>query len=308
MMSAEPNVENNAMEEIIYRIACAPGSTPENGICFAAKTSGLFRSTDGGQTWTYALDSLNLEAALPALDVVISPDFENDKMVFAGVPGGILYSFDRGETWQVVPLGSPPPVVCALVISPNYIQDGILLAGTMEDGVFRCANRGQDWHSWNFGLLDLNVLCLAISPSFGTDETMFAGTESGIFCSTNGGRAWKEIDLPIGYEPVISLALSPNYAQDKTLLAGTETQGLYQSKDGGKQWTRLAADQIPVAVNQIIFSPDNILVLNEDQVLQSKDSGTSWQSLSAGVLTLSVPATTGAPLLAGMDNGDISTL
>ncbi|MBN2503020.1 MAG: hypothetical protein JXB38_19730 [Anaerolineales bacterium] len=308
MMSAEPNVKNNAMEEIIYRIACAPGTTPGTGICFAAKTSGLFRSTDSGQIWAYALDSLNLETALPALDVVLSPDFANDKMVFAGVPGGILYSFDRGETWQVVPFGSPPPVVCALVISPNYVQDGILLAGTMEDGVFRCANRGQDWHSWNFGLLDLNVLCLAISPNFAADETLFAGTESGIFCSTNGGRAWKEINLPIGYEPVISLALSPAYAQDKTLLAGTETQGLYQSTDGGKQWMRLAAAQIPTAVNQIICSPDNILILSQDEVFQSKDNGASWQQLNTGVLTLSTPTAAGVPVLAGMDNGDISSL
>ena len=61
----------------------------------------------------------------------------------------------------------------------------------MDDGVYRSADRGVRWVAFNFGLLDLHVSCLAVSPDYADDETLLAGTESGIFESTNGeiGRA-----------------------------------------------------------------------------------------------------------------------
>ena len=106
----------------------------------------------------------------------------------------------------------PPPVVSALVISPNYARDGILLAGTVEDDVFSTSNRGRHWVACNFGLLDLNTICMAISPGFAHDETSFVGVDSGIFHSTNVGHAWREADFPLELAPVLSLALSPTYS------------------------------------------------------------------------------------------------
>jgi len=103
----------------------------------------------------------------------------------------------RGHGWRNrVRSAVKLPLVSSLVISPNYTHDGTLLAGTMEDGVFRSADRGSHWVAWNFGLLDLNVLYVAISPHFACDEILFAGTETGIFRSTNVGRAWREMDFP----------------------------------------------------------------------------------------------------------------
>ena len=68
----------------------------------------------------------------------------------------------------------------------DFAKDGILLLGTNEDGVLRSADQGRTWASWNFGLVDFNVLCLAISPAFDRDETVFAGTGSGLFLSRDG--------------------------------------------------------------------------------------------------------------------------
>lgn len=105
-----------------------------------------------------------LETPLTTVAVAVSPNFEADRSVFAGVAGGILRSIDGGHNWYIASLSSPPPFVLTLVVSPNFAHDGTLLAGTMEDGVFRWGDRGEYWAAWNFGLLDLNVLCMAISP------------------------------------------------------------------------------------------------------------------------------------------------
>jgi len=78
-------------------------------------------------------------------------------------------------------------MVSSLVVSPDFAIAGTFLAGTTEDGIFRSADPGSYWTAQNFDLLDLNVLCLVISPNFARDETLYTGTDSGIFRSTKGG-------------------------------------------------------------------------------------------------------------------------
>lgn len=309
--------EETPAQDITYALGTSP-SFAQDGICFAARGSGLYRSGDGGKTWRSAYGALDLKAPLPTMATAISPDFASDRTVFAGVPGGILRSFDGGENWDVVQLPSPPPVVSALVISPDYIRDGIVLAGTVEDGVFSTANRGGHWVAWNFGLLDLNTICLAISPDFARDETLFVGTDSGIFRSTNGGRAWREIDFALELAPVLSLALSPGYSQDGILFAGTESHGLYRSEDKGRTWVRLGAAIIIDAVNAILLSPAfpeqaDILVIQADRLLLSRDGGRSWSDwktgveFDAGLACVAAPLglDPGAPLLVGLVDGGV---
>ena len=305
------------IQDITYSLAMSP-SFAQDGICFAARSSGLYRSEDGGDTWHFAYDALDLEAPLATMAVVVSPDFESDQSVFAGVVGGILRSYDGGQSWHVATLPSPPPVVSALVISPNYSQDGTLLAGTLEDGVFRSADRGSHWAAWNFGLLDLNVLCMATSPDFAHDETLFAGTETGKFRSTNGGRAWREVNFPTEFAPVLSLALSPDYTNDGVLFAGTECCGLFYSSDRGHTWTCLGEDIVTEAVNAIVLSPEfpakpDVLVMLSTALLVSRDGGQSWSDWKVGLAfeqglgSVAAPQglDPGAPLLVGLVEGGV---
>jgi photosystem II stability/assembly factor-like uncharacterized protein len=281
-------VEEHPLRDITYALAASPHFA-QDGVCFAARGSGLYRSENGGGTWRCAYDALELETPLATMAVALSPGFESDHSVFAGVPGGILRSFDGGMSWHIATLPSPPPVVTSLVISPQYAQDSILLAGTLEDGVFRSGDRGSHWAAWNFGLLDLNVLCLAISPQFAQDETLFAGTETGIFRSTNGGRAWREVNFSPDRSPVLSLALSPSYATDGILFTGTESHGLFCSNNRGRTWAHLGQKVIGEAVNGIILSSEfaktaDILVILSDSLLVSRDKGKSWSKWQAGVI------------------------
>ena len=309
------------VEDIVYGLATSPNFV-QDGICFAARQSGLYRSEDGGSAdWSYAYESLEMEGALAAMAVAVSPDFESDRSVFAGALGGVLYSLDGGENWQVASLPSPPPIVSAIVLSPNFSQDGTLFVGTMEDGVFLSPDRGRRFRRWNFGLLDLNVLSIAISPAFADDETLFLGTETGVFRSTNGGRAWREVSFPIDYAPVISLALSPNYANDGVLFAGTEAFGLFRSEDRGKTWARLGEDVIEDVVNGIVLSPEfpdtpDILAVLGTALLVSRDGGQTWadwkegMDLKQGVSSVAAPQglAPGAPLLVGLVGGDVLRL
>ena len=314
------------VQDLVYSIAASPAFA-EDGVCFAARQSGLYRSEDAGASWTPAYDSLNLETALPTMAVAVSPNFASDRRVFTGVAGGVMRSADTGRTWEGVLLPEPPPIVPALAISPGFDRDSILLAGTLEDGVFRSADRGSRWARWNFGLLDLQVFCMALSPYYGNDETVFVGTESGIFRSTNGGRAWREVDFSPELAPVLSLVISPGYTHDGedegsgVLFAGTESNGLYRSADRGRTWTRLGEEAITEPINGIVLSPGvsspiTILVALTDRLLVSRDGGESWSdwgtgaSFEPGITCVAAPLglDEGAPLLVGLSEGGVLTV
>jgi photosystem II stability/assembly factor-like uncharacterized protein len=280
--------------------------------CFAACVSGLMRSDDGGATWHNAYGELALQGPASTMAVVVPPDFNHEHLVVAGLAGGFLRSQDGGKHWDGMTLPNPPPTVSAMVISPDFAKDGMMFAATLEDGVFCSTNRGEGWAAWNFGLLDLNVLCLAISPAFAGDETLLAGTESGIFRSTNGGRAWREVELPSGFETMLALTFSPNYASDGVIYAGTETSGLFLSNDRGRTWQRLAEETLTGAVSAICPTRKGLLVLHDGEVLLSKDATrfTPWQAkaLKDVEVTALYAANDLKPVLAGCAGGTLLRL
>jgi hypothetical protein len=46
----------------------------------------------------------------------------------------------------------PPPTVASLALSPTYAQDGFLIAGTLEGGVYDSRDRGTNWKTGNIWL------------------------------------------------------------------------------------------------------------------------------------------------------------
>ena len=78
MAEEEIDLENLSGEEsgLVYGFAAAPGFTPgQHGIAFAALSTGLLKTDDGGQTWQDALAALNLSEPVPVTSLVIAPDF-----------------------------------------------------------------------------------------------------------------------------------------------------------------------------------------------------------------------------------------
>jgi len=318
-MDTQLSSANTLPQDLIYNFAASAwwGRRP-GAACFAARMSGLYRSDDEGATWRLLYESLQLNEPLSTMAVAISPDFEQQPHLFAGLGGGILRSLDGGQHWENVHFPPPPAVVTCLVTSPNYTQDGLLFAGTLEDGLFFSTDCGLHWQAGSFGLLDLKLFCLAVSPNFAHDQTLFAGTHSGLFRSANGGRSWREVSLPPGYDAVFSLALSPHFAQDGVLFAGTETQGLLRSDDGGRSWARLGENILTDAINTVLLSPQfprqpDILALHGGTLLLSHDAGLSWQPWREAALAEKRVTTVlaplgfdpGAPSLVGLLDGDI---
>jgi len=276
-----PEIKENA----VYALAKSADAI------FAARASGLYRSRDQGYTWQNTFDSLNKAESLTAAAVVAE-----DQTVFVGAKGAILRSDDAGESWHLVALSSPPPLVTALALSPNFRQDGTVIAGTAEDGVFVSTDRGASWTAWNFGLIDFSIYTLVISPNFEKDRTVFIGTECGVFRSHNNGRSWRETSFPMESAPVLSIAMSAGY-----LYAGTEASGLFISDDFGLTWHTHISSLISTSINAIhaddALDP-NLYLLLDDRLVHSNDSAASW--ITQQIFTADQMPMTMLPMQAGI--------
>ena len=253
----------SAHTDAVYAFSQSPG------FLYAARLSGLYRSPDKGRTWENTFVSLAQPLAATAVT-------STEKIVFAGVNGAVLRSDNAGESWHMAGLASPPPQVVTLAASPSFREDGIIVAGTADDGIFVSDDGGMNWTAWNFGLLDYHIFALAFSPNFAQDRTIFAGTESGIFRSQNGGRGWSELSFPFDAAPVLSLVVD----MDGRLYAGTESHGLFTSDDGGLNWQQGDDTRFDTAVNTVWLSAPTsheLWLLLEDRLLRSVNHGQSWE-------------------------------
>ena len=268
-----------------------------------ARASGIYRSCDVGTIWEDALASLERRERFAVTALAAA-----DGLIVAGANGAVLRSSDDGASWQITPLPAPPPNVVVLAVSPNFHDDGLIAAGTAEDGVFVSTDRGANWIPWNFGLIDLHVNALATSPQFARDRTIFAGTESGVFRSHNGGRAWREAAFPMEFSPVLSLAVTAN----GRLFAGSESHGAFASDDGGANWRQIPCVS-DAAVNAIHVADSRVWLLFDEALAVSGDEGETWVSdprlLPSGKLAMALlPFPSSGAALIGFADGDLLQL
>lgn len=237
---------------------------------WAASPAGLFRATQG--CWSPARGGLpfaQVGALLARRRFVLA----------AGLDGGAAFSLDGGLSWQSSRIEQTHAPLSCLAASPNFWQDGVLLAGSQGDGLLRSTDSGRSWQLANFGLRSFNIFSLAAAPAWGRKETVFAGSDDGVYLSPNGGRAWKPCGL--SGQVVLALALSPQFEQDQTLLAGTE-DGLYRSADGGQTWRRVdLGPSNAVMVNALLFSSAGLAWAgtSEHGVWLTRDGGATWVAL-----------------------------
>jgi photosystem II stability/assembly factor-like uncharacterized protein len=268
--------------------------------------SGVFRSTDGGVTWTYTSHRLdNLLVSFLAIDP--------SSNLYAGTtsfddPTGLFQSTDGGITWRVI-LGTDD--VIALAIDPS--APSTLYASAIFNGVLKSVNGGTSWTPLPLGLTETAVNALAIDPS--SPSTIYAGTQDytartgGVLKSVNGGQTWSAANTGLPNKPVFVLAIDPIIPA--TLYAGT-SGGLFKSVDGGRSWTAASTGLTNMSVRALVIDSSAPATLYAGTagggVFKSANGGASWEAMSAGLANLYVNAlaidpSNPARLYAGTDGG-----
>ena len=185
-------LKNTGLSETDDVLAFAFNSS--GNIFAGTSSSGVFRSTDYGETWVplngYFPPFAGRIEVSPNGNVFVSPYYSLS---------GIYRSTDNGGVWE----GRE-------VVSGTTIQaletnsDGELFAGTYEKGIYLSTNNGDSWSEINNGLTAKRVPALA----FDSNGYIYAGTiGGGVFRSINSTTSVRKINeiIPPGF------SLSQNY-------------------------------------------------------------------------------------------------
>ncbi|HVN09446.1 MAG TPA: sialidase [Patescibacteria group bacterium] len=232
---------------------------------------GVYKSTDGGDTWT----NMGLKDSERISKILVDPGDSNT--VYVCVPGklwsdsadrGVYKTSDGGKTWSLILKGPNPSTGCSM-ITMSSADSKTLLAGMWD---FR--RKGWTFRS-------------------GGDNAQ-APSGSGLFKTTDGGATWTELDeksakgLPPKPWGRIAVTMAPSNPQVVYALIESPHSALYRSSDGGATWERrddsmwmvwrpfyfanLVVD--PKNENRV-YKPDGALIL-------STDGGKSFSVVSGG--------------------------
>ncbi len=247
-------------------IAGIPGDPMVNYI--GAASGGLWKTTDGGVTWTSIFDD---QEASSIGAIAIAPT--NPDIVWAGtgetfvirpahaMGDGIYKSEDAGKTWKKMGLEktgrigriivhpSNPDIVYVAALGHTY--------GPQQDrGVYKSTDGGASWERILFVDENTGAADIALNPQnpdqllvgmwsihINTWGLRSGGPGGGIYRSMDGGATWKALSengLPGGREnPVGKTGVGISHSNPNVVYALFEidSPALYRSEDFGETWT-----------------------------------------------------------------------
>lgn len=226
----------------IDRIALHP--TNPNIIYVGAPAGGVWKTTDGGNTWN------SLDNYLPILGVAgLAVGNSNPNLVYAlsgnsyGIGNypwasqGLFRSTNGGDTWEQMTM--PASNFNAFELALSSSSDNRLAIAT-SNGVYLTANGGQNWTL----VLSDNAPYHDVKFKPGTGFTMYASSFSGVEYTNNEGITWQ--DATFDAAPTQNgrkvLATSLNNPELVYVLAGPNTSvnafaGFYRSFNSGADFT-----------------------------------------------------------------------
>ncbi len=282
----------------------------QGGALFVGAQQGVFRSDDGGESWT---DTKVPAEDRPIYSLMIPPDAPDT--IYAGSdPAAIYKSEDRGATWQrlatIQPEGAIPgafPVrVLKMAMDPN---DTVHIYAALEvGGVIRSLDGGESWEDISAGLIELSHEphlrnCIlsddltegmmdlhALTVSAEQPGTVWIANRMGLFVSEDRGDNWREFgidrfsDLHYGRD----LTVSPHDPCVFVAALSDSSRGVagsvYRSDDTGANWQRIdhdiSIDSTLMTVTVSKHDPNRIFCgARLGQVFGTEDGGKNWVSL-----------------------------
>lgn len=195
----------------ITRAGGFPELAAAKGHPMATGPVGVFRSLDGGVTWTHLLNGL---PNLSATDVAVDPVDPNNVYacigrIFGAPENGIYKSTDGGDSWVKLTNGLPSSNVgrISMAIAPSLPSRLYTLIAEAADasggsaetlGGWRSDDSGQTWTEMTStpGMQATYGWFLSVvSVRPGTPDWVFMGGLS-LHRSTNGGASWSTITPP----------------------------------------------------------------------------------------------------------------
>ena len=282
---------------------------------FGAVAGGVWKTVDGGATWSPIFDKVKSTASIGALAVSAS----DHNIIYVGTGeaaprgnvtygDGVYKSIDGGKNWKNVGLKDTRNIGAVIVHPENpdivfVAALGHLFGPNQERGIFRTTDGGKTWtkvlgKDENTGGIDIvfdpnnpNTLFAALwqmrrQPWFFSS----GGPGSGLYRSTDGGTTWQQLQgngLPDGVLGRIGVSVSGADSNRVYAIIEAKEGGIFRSEDGGNNWTKINDDgrfrQRAWYFSKIYADPkaaDTVYVLNTG-AFKSVDGGKTFSLLPA---------------------------
>ncbi len=204
----------------------------------------LFRSVDGGNSWT------NISGSIDGYLESIAVDAKDSSRVYVGTTWGVFRSADGGQTWA-----RNDGIVYATAVAIDPADSNTIFAGHTES-CYKSTDGGINWTKNSLGLYGSchNLLI--------TGSALFYASTAGIYKSRDGGMAWQASYTGISSANVPALAVassSPN-----VLYIAVKDDAFFKSDAFGLSWERLPDFAVCDDVRKIAVDPgddDRLFIL-----------------------------------------------
>ncbi len=221
-------------------------------------SKGIFKSTDGGETWTKKDDGVAEGNEISFRGFGVHPS--NSNIVFAGAEiatgilgiefgktkGKIYKTEDGGENWRSVwEGGNLARFVLIDPVNPNvmYGSTGIFDREANNDigvGILKSIDGGETWNESNNGIpaTEGNFFAGFLEMHPENPQILFAASgnnakgEGGIFRTLDGAARWEKV---LANDVFTVVTFSPS---DPDVVYAGSASAFYRSDDGGDHWQR----------------------------------------------------------------------
>ena len=299
----------------VTRMAIAPS---DSNVMYAASQGSIYRTSDGGVTWTWVGDIYQQYGDTPSTtifatlrDLQIAPD--NPDHVYAGTETGINISQNGGRDWT----NTMPGLVYVNSIAIDPINSDNIWIGTGRPytqsdaeiiGIFKSTDGGETWQEKlpreTPGEEELDSVEVIL---FDTNNpmTIYAGTRKwddlggyngGLRKSTDGGETWSPLKV-YSVDDVFALAMTPSGISPATIYAyaAQYTDGdIYASTDQGATWVPLENPDPAAGVPNIIRpfmvvdpgNPKQFYSSGPDSLYKYDSDTEQWAEIASGVFSI----------------------
>jgi len=279
---------------------------------------GLFRSENGGLSWTASLRGVPHLWQNTTYWMVFDPDVRGrvwavmsrthdlprTKMWRRNSPssyeGGVMLSEDGGKSWRKSNDGMPATAPTHIILNPTSTPEArVLYAAAFGRGVYKSADGGKSWMLKNNGISGTEPLAwrLAFDASGelylivarrSDDGSIGNDSDGAIYRSNDGAEHWTKVAMPDGVNGPNGLSIDPRDTRRLYLASwGRNTPpqaqggGIFLSTDSGKTWRNvLSRDQ---HVYDVTIDPHDPKILYaagfESSAWRSSDRGLTWKRI-----------------------------
>ncbi len=266
---------------------------PRTSTSLLAVEDGVFRSVDGGASWTDLTDSI-VSSSMET--ILLDPSAPST--VYTGSERGLFRSLDAGGSWELI--SSPaepesPELLGAAATNPTTLY----ATSFVSFGLYRSIDAGAHWQElFEDGSSTPFPHTVRVLVDPGDPGHIYAVSRYGIFESGDGGDSWSSPTPNPSSNGLSDMVVEWG---NPDVFYGSDGYSVFRSPDSGQTWADISDGLSPAIVQKLAQDPadDSRLLAGTQLGVYVKSGDASWQPIGTGLPDTNITWLTADPAQPG---------